>query len=80
MAATLDLGSMSTADKLRLMEDLWQNLSNDDSEIASPSWHGDVLAERDRLISSGEEQFIDWDFAKKQLRREIRTSKRITEP
>ena len=80
MSLTLDLEKMSTADKLRLMEDLWQNLSNDDSEIASPSWHGDVLAERDRLISSGEEQFIDWDFAKKQLRREIRTSKRITEP
>ena len=62
---------MSTADNLRLMEDLWQNLTTEDSQISSPSWHGEVLAERDRLISSGEEQFIDWAVAKKQLRAEL---------
>ena len=71
MAVALDFGKMSTADKLRLMEDLWQNLTTEDPEIASPSWHGEVLAGRDRLISSGEEQFIDWEVAKKQLRAEL---------
>ncbi|MEO7339562.1 MAG: addiction module protein [Luteolibacter sp.] len=71
MAVALDFGKMSTADKLRLMEDLWQDLTTEDPEIASPSWHGEVLAERDRLISSGEEQFIDWEVAKKQLRDEL---------
>ena len=71
MAVALNLGNMSTADKLRLMEDLWQDLTTEDPEIASPPWHGDVLVERDRLISSGEEQFIDWDVAKKQLRAEL---------
>ncbi len=34
----------------------------------SPAWHGDVLAERDRLIASGEEKFMDWETAKRQLR------------
>jgi Putative addiction module component len=71
MPLTLDLEKLTTADKLRLMEDLWQNLTNGDLEIDSPSWHGDVLAERDRLISSGEEQLIDWGVAKKQLRAEL---------
>ena len=71
MAVALDLGKMSTADKLRLMEDLWQNLTTEDPEITSPAWHGDILAERDRLISSGEEQLIDWEVAKKQLRAEL---------
>jgi hypothetical protein len=71
MPPTLDLEKMTTADKLRLMEDLWQNLSTENPPLASPAWHGDVLAERDRLIASGEEQFIDWEVAKKRLSAEL---------
>jgi Putative addiction module component len=71
MAVALDLGKMTTADKLRLMEDLWQNLAAEDLEIPSPSWHGDVLAERERLITSGEESYVAWEVAKKQLRAEL---------
>ena len=71
MPTTLDLEKMTTADKLRLMEDLWQNLSAENPPLASPAWHGDVLAERDRLIASGEEPFIDWEVAKKRLNAEL---------
>lgn len=72
MATTLDLGQMTTSDKLRLMENLWQDLSQDERNISSPSWHGEMLQERERLISSGEETYIDWDSAKKQLRDGLR--------
>jgi len=71
MSATIDLQEMTTPDKLRLMEALWQNLATNASEVVSPEWHGEVLAERDRLIASGEETFIDWETAKKQLREEL---------
>ncbi|WP_367872455.1 addiction module protein [Luteolibacter sp. Populi] len=71
MAVAVDLRRMSTVEKLRLMEDLWQDLSAGGEEIASPEWHGDVLAERERLTASGEEKFIDWEVAKKQLREEL---------
>ena len=71
MATTVDLREMTTPDKLRLMEALWQKLSTTAEEIVSPQWHGEVLAERDRLIESGEETFIDWETAKKQLREEL---------
>jgi hypothetical protein len=71
MSTTIDLQEMTTPDKLRLMEELWQNLSMTDSEVSSPEWHGQVLAERDRLIDSGEETFIDWATAKKRLREEL---------
>lgn len=60
---------MSIPDKLRLMEALWNDLSKTD--IDSPAWHGDVLAERDRLIASGEECFVNWETAKAQLRKEL---------
>ena len=69
MPATIDLHQMTTPDKLRLMEDLWADLSA--NEITSPAWHGDVLDERDRLIESGEEKFVDWESAKRQLRDEL---------
>ena len=69
MPAAIDLQQMSTPDKLRLMEDLWTDLSG--KEVTSPAWHGDVLAERDRLIESGEEKFVDWETAKRQLRQEL---------
>jgi len=62
---------MTTVEKLRLMEDLWQSLSADGQKLDSPDWHGEVLAERDRLIESGEEKYVDWEIAKKQLRTEL---------
>lgn len=71
MSTTIDLQEMTTPDKLRLMEALWENLSTSSTEVASPEWHGEILAERDRWIDSGEEAFIDWDTAKKQLREEL---------
>jgi hypothetical protein len=71
MAATIDLQQMTTSEKLRLMEALWQDLSSKDTEVISPEWHGEVLAERDRLIRSGEESFVDWEIAKKELREEL---------
>jgi hypothetical protein len=69
--ATLDLQTMSTAQKLQLMEEIWEDLSAKQPDVASPAWHADILAERDRLIDSGEESFIDWEIAKKQLRAEL---------
>jgi len=71
VAATVDLQQMSVADKLRLMEALWRDLSAKDTEVVSPEWHRDVLEERDRKIVSGEESFIDWEVAKKKLREEV---------
>jgi hypothetical protein len=53
------------------MGDLWQNLAAEDLEIPSPSWHDQVLAERKRLITSGEESYVAWEVAKKQLRAEL---------
>jgi hypothetical protein len=75
MSITLDLENMTTVEKLRLMEDLWQDLWQDlassETEINSPAWHGDVLAERLNAFSSGQETPIDWEVAKQQLRDEL---------
>jgi hypothetical protein len=68
MEAILPLDKMTVAEKLRAMEALWTDLSRNEAQIESPAWHGDVLHDREEKIKSGEEKFIDWETAKKQLR------------
>ena len=68
MEITLPLDQMTTAEKLRAMEALWADLSRREEEFQSPAWHEDVLKEREEKIKSGQEKFIDWETAKKELR------------
>jgi hypothetical protein len=69
MPITLPLKSMTKADKLRAMEDLWQDLSRDESSFKSPAWHLRELHATEARIAAGKEEFIDWEVAKKSLRR-----------
>jgi len=49
---------MNTGERLRAMEALSDALIHEDGEPASPEWHGDILAERNRRMENGEMQFI----------------------
>jgi len=71
MIAAVDLQQMSVPEKLRLMEDLWRDLSKNERDIASPEWHRTVLAERERKLASGEDSLLDWETAKRQLRAKL---------
>jgi hypothetical protein len=59
---------MTREEKLRVMEELWTDLSRDESQVESPAWHGEALHDRVEAVKSGKEQFMDWDTAKQQLR------------
>ena len=69
MSITLPISKMSTEDKLRAIEDLWASIANEPEKLTPPAWHKAALAETEKRIQSGEEEFIDWDVAKKSLRR-----------
>jgi hypothetical protein len=71
MNATVDLRQMSKPDKLRLMEEIWRDLSQNESDLASPEWHGMVLADREHKLASGEDVLLDWEAAKRQLRAKL---------
>jgi len=58
MPATLDLKQMSRAEKVRLMEEIWQDLSADEQEVESPSWHGEIIAERTAKVEEGKAMFL----------------------
>jgi len=53
------------------MEMLWDDLCARSDDLASPAWHGELLAEREKAIQRGDEQFEDWDFVKKEIRKRI---------
>lgn len=54
-------------DKIRLMEALWNDLSNSPEELESPKWHSSVLKDTEARYINDEEKPIDWDEAKKTL-------------
>ena len=59
---------MSRADKLMAMEALWNDLISGDQGIDSPNWHADELAKTQLRVERGEEKFVDWETAKKEIR------------
>ena len=71
MIPTLPLDKMSVEEKIQTMESLWDSLLHENSEIASPDWHREVLAEREAAIEQGKTQFEDWETAKEKIRKQI---------
>ena len=67
----LPLAEMSIAEKFRLMETLWADLCRTAPEEAAPEWHLQVLQEREQFLAAGQEEVLDWEEAKRRLRREI---------
>lgn len=67
----LPLTSLSPEEKIQVMESLWDDLCRQADGLASPSWHQDLLAQRESAIAQGTEQFEDWESAKRSIRNEI---------
>ena len=59
MSAPLPLARMTVNEKLQMLDQIWANLLEHEDRVPSPAWHGEILAERDRLVASGEAQFHD---------------------
>ncbi len=68
MEITSALEHMSIEEKIRAMETIWDDLCKKADSISSPSWHKDVLADREEQVQNGTDQFIDWNQAKDYIR------------
>jgi hypothetical protein len=69
MKDILEIKQMSRAEKLRIMEALWEDLSSEDQSIQSPAWHESLLQETEQRVHAGQEKIHDWKEAKKELRK-----------
>ena len=65
---TLPIKEMTHAEKLMALEALWEDLSRNEEQLQSPAWHLDELRATEERVKSGQEQFVDWEVAKKELR------------
>lgn len=68
MDLALPLEQMTTAEKLRALEAIWESLCRQPSDVPSPSWHGDILQKRATSAQDGSSQFTDWAEAKQKIR------------
>ena len=71
MSTDISLDKMTVAEKLALMERLWDDLSRRPENVPSPQWHGDVLAQRMAAVRDGRTDFVNWDDAKRRLRERL---------
>jgi len=72
MNITIELKKMTTTDKIRTMEYLWDDLCRHANEVPSPSWHEEILYQREKSIAEGKEKFNDWDIEKEKIRQSLK--------
>jgi hypothetical protein len=65
---TLNLKEMTTKEKLKAMEILWDDICRNAPDFSSPAWHEDVLRERERKLKKGVDKFVNWEQAKKDIK------------
>lgn len=63
-----ELKSMSRDEQLLAMEILWEELSREDQQVESPSWHKEVLEERQSMVAEDSARYLTMDELKKRLR------------
>ena len=69
MDPALPLGEMSIIDKLTAIEQIWDSLAVNNSEVPAPQWHADILAAREQRVHSGQSSFVPINEIKERLRK-----------
>ena len=59
---------MSTQQKLDALELLWEDLRQNEGDVAPPEWHKDVLAARESAYAEGKDAFFSLAEARQRLR------------
>ena len=54
----IEIKKMSTIERLRAPEELWDALCHEDLEIESPEWHGTILEHRRNKIETGKTALV----------------------
>lgn len=69
----IDIAELPVAEKLKLMEALWDSLSaGTEGELRSPGWHETELERRLHRLEAGEETVASWPEAKERIRAQTR--------
>jgi len=66
------LSHLSRLEKVRMINDLWDDLTHDAEYVQSPGWHEQALEETRQQLANGEIDSLDWDEAKQILRNKLK--------
>ena len=55
------------AEKLQIMEAIWEDLRARAEAVPVPEWHKDLLDERRKAVEDGREEVLDWETIKDAL-------------
>lgn len=69
MTAIEQIHQMPLREKLLVMEAIWDDIFREEQELEVPQWHKNTLDERERMVAEGKAHFIDWEEAKKQIKK-----------
>jgi putative addiction module component (TIGR02574 family) len=58
MLESSQIDKMTVAERLQVMEQLWDALAREAGDVASPEWHREVLADRKARAERGEAKFL----------------------
>jgi hypothetical protein len=68
MQVAIPLEKMTTIEKFRVIEDVWDSICHSNEDIPSPAWHADILRSRKQQVCNGELVFLKLNEAKRVLR------------
>ena len=71
MIPVLPLDKMTIEEKLRVIEEVWEDLRRSPDSIPMPEWHLAVLREREKSIEHGTAKFIDLEIARREIDKEL---------
>ena len=64
-----ELLKLSPTEKLKIIEALWSDLAANEESFASPEWHEEALRKTEAEFATGRIEILDWEDAKKELRK-----------
>ncbi len=67
MATDISIETISVAEKVRLLESVWESLCAHATDVQSPDWHHEVLEDRKRRLEDGRATVSTWADAKARL-------------
>ncbi len=64
-----EISKLDVSEKLLLVEEIWDSIASDNSEIAMPNWQKKELNERYNEYKKGKLALHDWEEVHKDLRK-----------
>ena len=63
-----EINKLNLAEKLLLIEDVWDSIAQDNSELPMPEWQKRELDKRYQAYKAGEQNLHDWQSVHEEIR------------